>query len=126
MSLDWQTAFSLVAGLATILGLIFSFVAWRRAAGAEVAAGQAREAVRRSNAGEELRELSERAKELLRSAQNDHFEAALLRSTDLLAGIVQASHRWQSLLGDDGSKNMNVAGRKAKKISTALSAGVLP
>jgi hypothetical protein len=60
---------SIGGGILSIFGLIYSYRAAKRAQAATDAAREAREAVRRSNAGEELRALSEMAKELLRSVQ---------------------------------------------------------
>src|SRR5437660_5966982 len=108
-----QSSFDVVAGLAGILGLVlsafglfYSYRAAKRAQDAVEAANDARRAVRQSDAGEELRELNEKAKELLRSAQKGQLEAALITSSDLLVGMVQASHRWRGFLGDDGSQRI--------------------
>jgi hypothetical protein len=119
---EWLGIFSFLASLASILGLFFSIAAWRRAAGAEKAAGEAREAVRRSNASEDFRELSDKARELLASTQGGQFEAALLRSRDLLTGIAQARHRWQAFLTDD-KEQIDEITREISRISRALSLG---
>ena len=130
LAYSWQAPFDVAAGLASILGLtlsgfglFYSYRAAKRAQGALDAAKEATRAVRQSNAGEELRELNEKAKELLRSAQKEQFEAALITSSDLLVGLVQASHRWRTFLGDDGSQRMKAAGKKVEKISSALTPG---
>jgi hypothetical protein len=119
--MDATSVFGIVAGVASIIGLCFSIAAWRSAVGAKVAAGQAREAIRITNASEELQELSQLGQELLASAQNAQYEAALLRSRDLLAGIPQASQRWRAFLGDDFHLMEDVA-REVGKISRAVSA----
>ena len=120
---NWRGILDAAAGLASIAGLLFSFLAWRKAASAETAARQAREAVRRSNAGEDLRMLGDRAQELLTCAQNGQIEAALLRSRDLLAGIAQARHRWRAFFIEDSPQQIDKAAKEVGRISRALSAG---
>jgi len=105
------------------LGLFFSLFAWLRAKAAAQAAREAREAVRRGNAGEDLRDLTEKAKELLGSAQNEQFEAALVRSRDLLAGIGEARQRWEAFLGGESSQQIQKAASEIGRISRALSLG---
>ena len=121
--LNWKAILDAAAALASITGLFFSYSAWRKAAGAESAANQAREAVRRSNAGEDLQMLSEKAQELLSCAQSDQIEAALLRSRDLLAGIAQARQRWQAFFAEDSPQQIEKAAKEVGRISRALSAG---
>lgn len=120
---NWRGILDVVAAAASIGGLFFSFFAWRKAIGAEKAANLAREAIRKSNAGEELRILSEKAQELLACAQNEQIEAALLRSRDLLAGIAQARHRWQVFFIEDSPQQIERAAKEVGRISRALSAG---
>lgn len=120
---NWRVIFEIAAGLASVVGLLFSFLAWRKASGAEIAAREARESVRRSNAGEDLQALSEKAGELLGCAQNDQFEAALLRSRDLVVGIPQARHRWQVFFTDESLKQIERAAKEIGRVSNALSAG---
>lgn len=120
---QWREVLNIAGGLASLAGFVFSGLAWRRATGAENAARQARDAVRRSNAGEDLQALSEKAEDLLCCTQNDQFEAVLLRSRDLLIGIPQARHRWQAFLTDDSLKQIEKAIKEIGRVSGALSAG---
>src|SRR5579859_8190181 len=113
---------SIGGAILSVFGLVYSYRAAKRAQAATEAAREAREAVRRSNAGEELRGLSELAKELLRSAQNKQFEAAKLRSTDLLAGVAQARHRWKVFFLEDSPERIDKVTRKLEQISRAVSA----
>lgn len=113
---------SIGGAILSIFGLLYSYRAAKRATAATEAAREAREAVRRSNAGEELRGLSEMAKELLRSTQNGQFEAAKLRSTDLLAGVAQARYRWKMFFLDDSPDRIDRVARKLDQISQAVSA----
>jgi hypothetical protein len=125
----WLTIFDQVAGIASIFGLVlsafglvYSYRAAKRAQNAVQAANEARRAVRQNNAGEELRVLSQMAKELLGSTQGGHFEAAKLRSADLLAGIAQARQRWKMFLFEDSPERMDEIIRKLGRISSAVSA----
>ncbi|HLZ92889.1 MAG TPA: hypothetical protein VKQ28_14340 [Candidatus Acidoferrum sp.] len=113
---------SIGGAILSVFGLFYSYRAAKRAQAATEAAREAREAVRRSDAGEELRALSEMAKELLRSTQNKQFEAAKLRSTDLLAGVAQARHRWKMFFLDDSPERIDKVTRKLDQISQAVSA----
>lgn len=106
-----------------MIGLLFSYRASKRAQAATDAAREAREEVRKSNAGEELRQLNEKGRELLRFAQTDRLEAALVTSADLLAAMVEASHRWRTFWGADGFQRIKVACKKVEKISAALTPG---
>ena len=129
MPFNWTNALDTAASIASIFGaglsvfgLLYSYRAAQRAQAATEAAREAKEAVRRSNAGEELKALSEMAKELLRSMQGGQFEAAKLRSTDLLASIAIARHRWKIFLLDDSPKQMDELTRTLGRISRAISA----
>ncbi len=132
MALNWKAVLEMAAAIASIsgavlsiFGLVYSYRAAKRAQAATDAAREAREAVRRSNAGEELRGLSEMAKELLRSTQGRQFEAAKLRSTDLLAGVAQARHRWKMFFLDDSPERIDKVTRKLDQISQAVSAATI-
>jgi hypothetical protein len=109
-----------IAGIAGLFvstaGLWFSFKAWRRAMAAEQAAKDAREAVRRGNAAEELEALAALAKELLACVQGEQIEAAVLRGRDLVAGINQARVRW-NIPVESGLEEIE---RDVESISTAL------
>jgi hypothetical protein len=74
-----------IAGLfISVAGLWYSVKAWRGAIAAEKAAKEAREAVRRSNAADELLLLAGVAKELLACVQNEQSQAAAVRGRDLV------------------------------------------
>jgi hypothetical protein len=119
----WRADFEMIAAVASLAGLWFSVFAWRRAKSAEEAANRAREAVRRSNAGEDLQGLSGKAQELLACTQNDQLEAALLRSRDLLTGIGTARHRWEAFLETEGTARIDSVAKEVARISRALSKG---
>ena len=118
-----QPIFDVAAGLASLAGLVFSVMAWWNAKSAAEAARDARQEVRKGNAGEELRDLNERAKELLRAAQRDQLAEALVTAATLLGPLVQAGHRWKKFFGDEGTNRIKQASKKVEKVSVALSAG---
>ncbi len=124
LHLDFNSA----AGVASILGLIvgaggllFSVMAWRRAAAAERAATEAREAVRRGDAAEDLGLLAELAGELLASVQNEQVQAAVVRGRDLVSGIAHASVRWRAYFpSPEIEGHLEEIARDVEKISKAL------
>ena len=114
-----------IAGIAGLFvstaGLLFSVKAWRRAAAAEQAAKDAREAVRRGTAAEDLALLPSLARELLTCVQNQQLEAAALRRLDLLSGIQQASTRWGTYFpSPDVHNRLEDIGREVERISKVL------
>ena len=123
-----SSTFELTAGIAGIAGLVvsaaglwFSVKAWRQATAAEQAAKEAREAVRRGNAAEDLGLLASLASELLACVQNEQTEAAALRGRDLVSGINQARKRWSAYFpSPEVERRLDKVGRTVEKISIAL------
>jgi hypothetical protein len=114
-----------IAGIAGLFvstaGLWFSVKAWRRASAAEQAAKDAREAVRRGNAAEELKLLASLAGELLACVQNEQVEAAALRGRDLVSGISQVRMRWRTYFPEpEVEQRLGEIGRGVEKISSTL------
>jgi hypothetical protein len=114
-----------IAGIAGLFvstaGLWFSVKAWRRAAAAEQAAKDAREAVRRGNAAEEFGLLASLASELLACVQSEQVEAAALRGRDLVSGINQARMRWRTyFLEPEVEQRLGEIGKDVEKISNTL------
>jgi hypothetical protein len=114
-----------IAGIAGLFvstaGLWFSVKAWRRAAAAEKAAKDAREAVRRGNAAEDLGLLAILARELLACVQNEQVEAAALRGRDLVSGINQARMRWRTYFpAPEVEHRLEEIGKDVERISNTL------
>jgi len=124
-----QVTFDFVVGIASLLGLlvgifglVFSVKSWKKATAAEQAAKEAREAVRRGNAADELQLLAGLAKELLACVQNEQAQAAAVRGRDLVAGINQARLRWRAYFpSPEVEQRLEEIGREVEKISKALS-----
>ena len=121
----WEVAVDIasIAGLfVTMAGLWYSVKAWRGAIAAEKAAKEAREAVRRGNAADELQLLAGLAKELLACVQNEQPQAAAVRGRDLVAGINQARLRWRAYFpSPEVEQRLEQIGTEVEKISKALS-----
>jgi hypothetical protein len=114
-----------IAGIAGLFvstaGLWFSVKAWRRAAAAEQAAKDAREAVRRGNAAEELKLLASLASEHLACVQNEQVQAAALRGRDLVSGINQARMRWRTYFPTpEVEQRLEEIGKDVERISNTL------
>jgi hypothetical protein len=97
---------NLIGVAASILGLIFSILAWLRAKDAKKAAEEARKAVRQGNAAEDLQRLATKARELLHFVENDQFNAARIR--------------WKVFLPEENRAQLAEAGKKAGLVTRAL------
>ena len=111
----------IAASVASIVGLVITYLAWRRASGAEVAAKGAREAVRQGNAAEAFKGLSVKANDMLASLQGDQFQAASQRGRDLVSEISQAKQRWKYLLEPASQARLDQTCRQVGRLSLALS-----
>ena|SRR5258708_6760778 len=120
---SWRSIFDFIAGLGSLLGLLFSYLAWQKAKLAVEAAREARKAVRKGNAREDLSDLSEKAKFLLQFTQQDQRGEALVTSASLLSSMRHASVRWAKFLGAEGPTRLKSGAKKVEKISVALSLG---
>ena len=121
-SLEFAVDIAGIAGFfVSTAGLRFSVKAWRRAAAAEKAAKDAREAVRRGNAAEDLGLLASLASELLACVQNEQVEAAVLRGRDLVSGINQARVRWSTYFPTpEVEQRLEEIGKDVERISNTL------
>jgi hypothetical protein len=115
--------FAAIAGFfITIAGLWYSVKAWHGAIAAEKAANEARDAVLRNTAADELQHLAGLAKELLACVQDEQFQSAALRGRDLVAGIHHASLRWRAQFpSGEVEQRLEKIGTEVEKISKALS-----
>jgi hypothetical protein len=112
--------FTVISGIASLLGLVFSVAAWRGALRAVSAAQEARRAVRKGNAAEVLKDLNRDASELLTFIQTGQYQAAGLRARDLFVQIRSARGRGERFLTQEGLNNLDDAQARVKKISNSL------
>ena len=91
MTFDFVVGIASILGLLVgIFGLLFSIKAWKNATAAELAAKEAREAVRQGNAAEEIGAPADKAKEMPAYVQQNQLQAACPCGRDLVAGINRA------------------------------------
>jgi hypothetical protein len=116
----------LIAGLASIIGLGISIWTLIVATGARKAANEAREAVRKGNAAEELKNLSRVADEFLSYIEAGEASAAVLRARDLMSATSMASRRWQRFLTVEDRNKLEEAYAQISVISRSLSTNGAP
>ncbi|MGB7627065.1 MAG: hypothetical protein WBL75_10415 [Candidatus Acidiferrum sp.] len=109
------------AAIASIVGLVLSVLAWRRANDAKRAATDARRAVRESSAVEEQRRLAVVANELLIEIQSSQWRTARMRCADLIVGVSFAKRRWQALATVEVSEALDSALGSLNKLSRSIS-----
>jgi hypothetical protein len=102
--------FDIIAGIASIVGLVLTGITLSVAKDARDAAREAKEAVYKSNAESDFEVLTRLASEFLDKVQNDHASEALLRGRDLIAGMAIARKRWDRFLDKSGQVAMEEAG----------------
>ncbi len=89
---DW---ISIAGTVASVVGLVFSWMAWVQAAKAKVAAKEAADAVRTRNLSHEFTRWSVIARELLGAVWQLHLENARRAATELL-GVLAKNRGWQA------------------------------
>ena len=109
--------FGLLANLASLLGVGFSVAAWRSAKTATTAAREARDTIRKGAAAEDLQALGEKAKEFLRSVENDAVPIACLRATDIVSETSKAKHRWGRFMELDSLQSLDSVREQISVIS---------
>ncbi|SRR5260370_5249143 len=97
--------------LASVVGLLFSFLAFVFSKRASIAAREAREAVFIRSFGEDLNNASKAAAEAVAYIRSEKFELAILRTTELINQTSYIITRWSSKLSID-SKNRILQARE--------------
>jgi len=91
-------AVDIIGCMASLVGLVVSFLAWRSATSAKVAAMEARDAVYRENLKKELNEMTVLATQMLSAIRRRDSETVGLSAITLLANTEYAISRWGSYL----------------------------
>jgi hypothetical protein len=114
-----------LGGIASIAGLAVSFFAWRRASEAKSAAREARDAILKNNASEDLQSVTAIAKELLAAVEGGHLDVASKCGRDLVAHVNQTKQRW--ILTAESKERLDEAAVRIARLSLALAkrAGVI-
>jgi hypothetical protein len=94
-STAWSWFLAIVGTLASIAGVVFSWMAWVQAGKAKDAAREAADAVRIRNLSHDFSRWSTNAQELLQAVRELRFENAQRAATDLL-GVLAHNKGWQS------------------------------
>lgn len=94
-------AFSVLAGVASMIGAVLSYLAWRQAKTASTAAQEARQALLGTTTADELNLACARAEQLLDFMQHRRFGEAILRAEELVSSLSELTARRQSVLPGD-------------------------
>jgi hypothetical protein len=89
--------------IASVLGVFFSFLAFRFSKRASKAALAARNAAQSRSLVQDMNTLDREARNLISDINADHGERAVERATDMIAQLAYIGSRWQDLLvgGDE-------------------------
>lgn len=98
--------FDIVAGLASVVGLVFSVLAFVEARSASKAARQARDAILSRTVTEEVELACIKGDQLLDLLEHDRFLEASLRARDLTSALSEIPYRRSSLLGETWSNEL--------------------
>jgi hypothetical protein len=99
-STAWNWLLAIVGTVASIAGVVFSWMAWVQAAKAKEAAREAAVGVRVRNLSHSFSQWSVDARELLQSVRDLRFENAQRAATDLL-GVLAHNKGWRVGLRDE-------------------------
>lgn len=100
---DWNSLWTVVGTGASIVGVVFSLMAWIQAAKAKDAARDAVSAVRRRETAYEVSRLARDAKDFLESVQQGRKEIAILASNNL-AHALSTIRSWKIAHHADSDK----------------------
>jgi hypothetical protein len=90
---DWNWALAIVGTIASVTGVVFSWLAWVQATKAKDAAREAVTAVRIRNLSHSFSRWAADAKDLLRAVREARFAEAQRAATDLL-GVLSHNRGW--------------------------------
>ena len=107
--------FSIVAGVASIIGLVFSFLAFIQARRASKAAREARESILRRNFADELELSCTKMDQLLDLIHHDRLPEAAMKAGELTTALSELPFRRESYLNDD-VKNQILNAREQVKV----------
>jgi hypothetical protein len=93
-AIDWNSFWTVSGTVTSIVGLVFSLMAWIQATKAKDAAKEAADAVRTRNLSHDFSRWSRNAQELLQAVRELRFENAQRAATDLL-GVLAHNKGWQ-------------------------------
>ena len=115
-----MSIFNLVAGIASILGLLLSGVAAVLARRASRAAAAARDAALVRTFADELQLASARAEQLVDFLLHDRFGEAALRSDELVYSLSELPYRRSSYLTETDKNSLLTARQQLQSISDGV------
>jgi hypothetical protein len=96
----WNWYLTIAGTVASVAGVVFSWMAWVQAKGARKAATEAAASVRARNLSHSFTQWSADARELLQLVRDLQFESAQRSATDLL-GVLAHNKGWQAGLRNE-------------------------
>ena len=115
--------FTLITGLASVFGLVFSFLAWRRAGRASQAAREARDAITVRTLADEFQSACEKTDQLLDFLAHDRLPEASLRAHELFTSLSEIRFRRSPYLSEERKDDLLTARERARILSQAFASG---
>jgi hypothetical protein len=115
--------FTLIAGVASIFGLVFSWLAWRRAGRASQAAREARDAVTIRSLVDEFQLACANTDQLLDFLTHDRLPEARLRAHELTSVLSEIPHRRSPYLTEKRKSELRNVRRNARFMTEVLTSG---
>jgi hypothetical protein len=100
---DWNWALAIVGTVASIAGVVFSWMAWIQAAKAKTAARDAANAIRKRNTAHEVSKLAGDAKDFLSAVQQGRTENAIFAANNLIHEL-STIRTWRIVSSSDRDK----------------------
>jgi hypothetical protein len=119
-----MTLFNVLTGIASIVGLLFSYLAWQRAKEASEAAENARKAVTIRTLADEFQLACERVDQLLDFVAHDRFAEASLRASELASTLSEIPFRRSPYLSEESKDELLNARENARILSQVLATGL--
>jgi hypothetical protein len=118
--------FNFLGSLASLIGVVFSALAFVFSKRASTAARQARDAVVRQSLVEAMSRAAGIAAEIVMYLKTERTEAALLRVGDLMSHTSYLGGRWEARLAKKSRDNLARAHQQLRFMHEVLSASRLP
>ena len=115
--------FAFIAGIASIFGLVFSWLAWQRAGRATEAAKEARDAITVRTLSDEFQQACEKSDQLLDFLAHDRLPEASLRAHELASSLSEIRFRRSPYLSEERKDDLLTAREEARMVSQALASG---
>ena len=110
--------------LASVFGLVFSFLAFVFAKSASTAAREARDTAMRQSLSEDMHGASRSAQEIVTYLRDNKSEMALLRIGDLMNQASYLSARWEAMLSEKSRNNLREGAAELRSMHGVLAKGV--